>query len=77
MQIARAMTGKMVFNSVRIACADLKIIMYDRVVVFFPYHLFHILQPMETCVRFGGALSLADTGKQGDPLVLYVTVSPV
>jgi hypothetical protein len=51
--------------------------MYDRVVVCFPYYLFHALQPMETCVRFGGVLSLADTGEQGNPLDLCVTVSPV
>jgi hypothetical protein len=50
---------------------------YDRVAVFVPYDLFHTLQPMETCVRLGGVLSLADTGEQVDPLVFCVTMSPV
>ena len=71
------MMVKIIFNSMRIACANLWIVMYDRVIVFCPYYLFHTLQPIEPCVRFGGVLSLADTGEQGDLLVLCVTVSPV
>jgi hypothetical protein len=51
--------------------------MYDRVVVCFPYYLFHTLRSMEACVRFGGVLSLADAGERGNPLVFCVTISPV
>jgi hypothetical protein len=35
MRIARAMTMKIVFNRMRIACANLWIIMHDYVAVFF------------------------------------------
>ena len=38
MQIARAMTVSIVM---RIACVNLWIVVYDRVVILFPYYLLH------------------------------------
>ena len=61
----------------QIASVNLWIVMYNRVVVSVHYYLFHTSQSVETCVRFGGVVLLADTGEQGDPLVLCVAALPV